>query len=344
MAELRFPVRDPSDELATDLGIVVSRAVADGQLAEIEAPIVREIGMRLILDGARTFEDALEQLEGLGAAGQRQWLDDARVACGMETIAEVERQRADAKFESAWQRLQPPGPERWSPQQTCHAPGCGAWPTGPAGNVIEVEVERWFCPRHRAGHEADMQPHEPAYVLNANAALVPSAKEAARLAKWHEERQAEEEGERLAREEHESREAAALAAVRQKYEREATISVAGVRVHPGGLSEARTHRRWSRVRTRSGWPNLESSPTRNARRSPSGRPRPGPSSRRGSSTTWRPAWVAGSTSSRRRSTFGSGYGRRGSGDSIRKDDRATTRWPVRLGVARPRHELDSELA
>jgi hypothetical protein len=56
MAELRFPVRDPGDDLATELGDVVSRAVAGGQLADTEAPVVRELGMHLILDGARTFE------------------------------------------------------------------------------------------------------------------------------------------------------------------------------------------------------------------------------------------------------------------------------------------------
>ena len=211
MAELRFPFRHPDDELATDLGDVIRQAAADGQLTDTEASIAREIRTRLVLDGARTSEDAVERLEGLGAAGQRQWLDDARQAVGLLSATDLEQRREDARFESAWQRLQPPPPPQWSPLQGCPAKGCNARPTTPSGAWQEVECEQWWCPAHRAGHEADMEPHEPAYVgISLTGKPIPSPREAARIAAWHEEHQAEEEREREAREDHDRREAEAL--------------------------------------------------------------------------------------------------------------------------------------
>ncbi len=207
MAEIRFPTSDPADELACDLDDVVNRALATDQLAEHEAPVAREIGERLIVAGCDTFADAVERLEVLGPDGRRKLLDEARVSLGMETIAEIEQRREDARFESAWQRLQPPPPPEWSPLQSC--PACGTRPVKDGGAWAEVECEQWWCFKHRAGHEADMEPHQPAYVLNANAAPVPSERERARLEACHRERQGSEERERELREEHADRQNAA---------------------------------------------------------------------------------------------------------------------------------------
>ena len=236
MAEIRFPVRDADDELATDLGDVIRQAVADGQLTDTEASIAREIRTRLVLDGARTSEDALERLERLGPAGQRQWLDEARQAVGLASASELEQAKADAKWESAWQSLQPPGPERWSEWQGCPAQGCRARPTNPSGALRPVSVNRWWCPRHEhlAG-PSDLEEYEPPVVgFGLNGRPIYSEKEKARLKAWHEEREAEEARERELREEHARRKAEALADVSERYEREATINVLGVQCHPDG--------------------------------------------------------------------------------------------------------------
>lgn len=230
MAELRFPVRDPSDQLAIEFGDVVKQAVAGGQLADTEAPVVRELGKRLLLDGCRTFEDALDRLEGLGAGGQRLWLDEARQAAGLSTATELDRRRAGARFESAFQRLQPPDPEPWRPLQRC--PECGCYPTKDGGAWREVDCSQWWCEEHRTGHEDDMKPYEPPYRVSGTGRLIPSERERKRIEAWHRERQEEEERERGAREEHERREYEAIAKVRDQYERTATISVLGHRVHP----------------------------------------------------------------------------------------------------------------
>ena len=238
MAELRFPVRDPDDELAVNLHDVVRGAVANGQLTDTEAPVVREIGRRLILDGVQTFGEVLERLEGLGAAGQRQWLDEAHIARGMSSPTEVEQRRADFVFEGALARTWPPPPPSWDEMQVCPAQGCNARPTKDGGAWAPTDRVRWHCPAHEGlAAEGDMEPYEPPYTgfFTANGVPIPSEREKARIARWHEERQAEEERERELREEHDRREAEALAKVEERYDRDALISVGGIQVHPRNL-------------------------------------------------------------------------------------------------------------
>jgi hypothetical protein len=233
MAELRFPIRDPDDELATDLGDVIRQAVADGQLTDTEASIAREIRTRLVLDGARTSEDAVERLERLGPAGQRQWLDEARIACGLPSATELEQRREDALFESALARVSPPPPPEWDEMQRC--PECGRYPTENGGAWRPVSVERWWCEEHKhLAEEGDLEEHVAPYFLGVNGRLIPSEREAARIAKWHREREESEERERELREQHLEAEAQALDAVRQRHEETAVVSVAGYRVHPNG--------------------------------------------------------------------------------------------------------------
>jgi hypothetical protein len=231
VAELRFPVGDLGDDLATELGGVVKQAVADGQLADTDAPVVRELGMRLILNGARTFENALDRLEGLGAAGQRQWLDDARQSCGLPTATELERRRGEAVFARELDRLQPPGPPKWSPLQRC--PECGAYP-GEGGSWKPVTCEKWWCDEHRhLAAEGDLEEHEAPYVgFSHTGKPIPSERERARLEAWYQERRESEERERRKREEHDEAVAETIEAAKQHYIEQGEISVMGVRTKP----------------------------------------------------------------------------------------------------------------
>lgn len=236
MAELRFPVRDPEECLVNDLPEVLKQAVAAGQLDEAEVPVIRELRDRLIVDGADTFGDALTRLEALGAAGQRRWLDQARQAVGLPTATEVEKARADAKFERELERISPPPPEPWSEMQSC--PYCMAFPIDEHGRWIATDLERWHCPEHRdkAGPD-DLQKHEPAYtgLFTRGGRPIPTDKEKARIKAWNEECRQAEEDERRRREEHDRRQAEALTEVRERFDREAEVSVLGIRVHPGNV-------------------------------------------------------------------------------------------------------------
>lgn len=82
-----------------------------------------------------------------------------------------------------------------------------------------------------------MEPYEPPYTgfFTANGVPIPSEREKARIAKWHEERQAEEERERELREEHARREGEVLAKVEENYAETALVSVGGIQVHPRNL-------------------------------------------------------------------------------------------------------------
>ena len=233
MAELRFPIRDPSDELATDFGEVVRGAVADGQLTDTEASIAREIRTRLVLDGARTSADALERLEGLGAAGQRQWLDEARIACGLPSETELEQRREQRRIEARFCDHDIPGPPPWDPLQRC--PQCGTYPTKDGGAWTEVSVEKWWCPEHRdLAQPGDMEPHQPAYYIGVNGRPIPSEREKARIAAEIRKRDEPLERERQQREEHARREAEALEEVERNYQETATINILGVQCHPDG--------------------------------------------------------------------------------------------------------------
>ncbi|MGA8926074.1 MAG: hypothetical protein WB462_07615 [Solirubrobacterales bacterium] len=237
MADLRFPIRDPGDELGADFGEVVSEAVANGQLSQDEVPVIREIRRRFVIEeGVQTFGEALERLEGLGDPGRRQWLDAARVACGMESITAIEQRRADLVFEGALARTWPPPPPQWSEMQRC--PECGAYPTKAGGAWTPVTVEKWWCDEHKhLAEEGDLEEHQEPYIgFNGSGAPIMSEREAARVRKWHEEREAEEARADELREEHARQEGEALDRVQERYDREAWVSVAGQRVHPRDIT------------------------------------------------------------------------------------------------------------
>ncbi len=226
--EIRIPYYGDPD----DVVLFVASAARETMDAD-DARVVEVIAKDALQRGVLTVGQLLDEYQGLSEAERRQRFDSAREQAGLISATESDKRREDARFESGWQALQPPGPERWSPLQAC--PACGARPVKDAGAWAEVECEQWWCEEHRAGHEADMEEHQPAIVgLSQTYAPVYSEREAKRLKAWHDERQADEERERELREEHQRRESAALSEVKERYEREAEISVNGIQVHPDG--------------------------------------------------------------------------------------------------------------
>lgn len=116
----------------------------------------------------------------------------------------------------------------------CSDPDCAAIPTTPSGAWRPVSDRRWWCPdhKHRAQPGDDLPP-EPTYFLSPTGGLRlnPNSEEGKRVRREDERRREEERQRREADE----REGAALEAVRDKYEEEATISILGHRVHPGDI-------------------------------------------------------------------------------------------------------------
>lgn len=114
-----------------------------------ERAIVGEMILEAIDAGIETAGELVDSIERRPPEERRVLLDRWRERAGAPErhLARCAREkwRIDARFEAD----DIPGPPPWRPLKACHAPNCGAWPTGPAGNLIEVEVERWFCPQHR---------------------------------------------------------------------------------------------------------------------------------------------------------------------------------------------------
>ena len=228
---INIPFRDRDD-----IVLEVVRAARDADLPADEVQVVDVLARDALERGVATVGGLLDELEDLGPQRARARLDWAREACGLVSATEIDRRREQRRIDARFSDHDIPGPPSWEPLQSCHAQGCSAWPTGPAGNVIEVEVERWFCRRHRdLAQPGDMEKHQPAYYIGVNGRLIPSAREAARIAAEVRKRDEPLEQARLAREEHARREAEALAKVEERYDREEYVSVAGQRVHPRNI-------------------------------------------------------------------------------------------------------------
>ena len=164
-------------------------------------------------------------------------LDRWRERAGLPTATELDAAREQRRIDRRFEADDIPGPPRWSPLQACHAPGCSAWPTGPSGNVVEVSVERWFCPQHQdQARPGDLQEHEFPYIgYTSGGRPIPSATEKARIAAEIRKRDEPRERERQQREEQRAREYEATEAARRRWEEEGEVSVLGHKVRPGSL-------------------------------------------------------------------------------------------------------------
>jgi hypothetical protein len=216
-----------------DLVLETIRAARQQGMREDQQRVVEVLANDALGRGVTTVGGLLDELQDLSQDECRQRLDSAREKAGLVSATESDRRREDAHFDAAWDRLQPPDPERWSPLQRC--PECGRYPTkdGDDGAWMEVDCEQWHCPEHRAGHEADMQPHTPAVVgLSAGGAPIYSEREQRRRAEWVRQRQEREEREREQREEFQRREGEAIEEAKRRFADQGEISVLGVRTRP----------------------------------------------------------------------------------------------------------------
>ena len=162
-------------------------------------------------------------------------MDWAREKAGLVSATEADQNRADRHFENEMARLSPPPPPKWSPLQAC--PACGAIPADESGALIESDLEQFWCDEHKdQAAPGDLEKHVPAIIgLDGNLAPVYSERERARIAAWYAQREEEEENERRERQEDDEAKAEALAKVRERFDREGTVSVMGIEVHPGDV-------------------------------------------------------------------------------------------------------------
>jgi hypothetical protein len=226
--ELRVPYHSRSDPV-WELGLA-ARHLDD----EDEVAVVQALAMESIHAGHETVGDVLDEIERSSPAERRARLDRARTTAGLETTTALDQRRQQRRIDSAFERFDIPGPPSWSELQSCHAPGCDAYPMKGTGAIKPVSIEKWWCPEHvHMAAEGDMSEHQPAYIgVNRNGRLIPSPKEKARIAAEVEKRDEPKRRERERREEHRRREGEAIEAAKQRFADEGEISVMGVRVRP----------------------------------------------------------------------------------------------------------------
>jgi hypothetical protein len=183
--------------------------------------------------GVTSVGQLIDGFNALDQAGARARLDWARGELGLPSTAEVEKRRADAKFEAEARRLEPPPPPRWNPLQRC--PECGTFP-GEGGSWKPVNCERWWCDAHKhLAAEGDLEEHVPAIIgLTSSGAPVYSPKERRRRAEWLKKQKDDQERERRQREAHDQAVAETIEEAKQHYIDHGEISIMGVRARPDG--------------------------------------------------------------------------------------------------------------
>ena len=158
--EILLPFRDESDPiLSIDHGELATLGPGD---AEVAAHILAELSF---VDGIRTVRDAFDHLEAIGGDGRRRLLDRARLANGWPptgVVDEAERQRS-APIVSIRTTTGPMRDGDGRPVQCC--PECGAFPLDQHGAVVGSNARRWWCERHREGHEEDLKDREPDRII-----------------------------------------------------------------------------------------------------------------------------------------------------------------------------------
>jgi hypothetical protein len=200
-----------------------------------ERRIVRQVGLDLALEyGSRieTVGDMLDLIASAGPQGRRQLVDNARVALGQPTIEDEQLKARQSAINNALPMTDGQGGRITG----CSAPNCNRMPTHPSGSgaLRPVADRRWWCDDHKhlAGPD-DHLPPEPTYILGPGFRfrLNPRSEEAKRVRAEEEERRAEFEAKQRAREAEGER----LAKLRQRYEEQTTISVAGIRLRNGTI-------------------------------------------------------------------------------------------------------------
>jgi uncharacterized protein len=116
----------------------------------------------------------------------------------------------------------------------CAEPSCKSMATNSNGSLRLVVDRKWWCDTHLyLGGEHDHLPEPPTYVLSSAGGLrLNPESELGKRTRAEDESRREEERQRR---EADKREAEALRKVRERYDREATISINGHRVHPANV-------------------------------------------------------------------------------------------------------------
>jgi hypothetical protein len=162
-----------------------------------------------------TVGDLLSEIEEASPEQRRRIADLACEAAGVKTFnareAEADQERR--------RRIAPPRRDAdGRSDQICHEPGCRAQAVNPVTGAPEpVAAKVWWCPEHRAGHEADMEPWSRSYRYSEIGLLVDDDDDAVAE---RERRRSEDELERMrARREQSQAERREIAAERREYER-----------------------------------------------------------------------------------------------------------------------------
>lgn len=165
--EIKLPHRSPDDPF--DLAAIhddLAETVADPTERRVQLEVAADL---LVGNAPQTIGEALEILEQATPEARRRVLDRARGKVGLPSVSE-ERAR------------QAPPPRAFSGQQRdgqgridalCAVPECRNHEIGETTQFAKVNVRRWYCTEHRAGHEAEMLPWDgPRYGYGPSGVLV----------------------------------------------------------------------------------------------------------------------------------------------------------------------------
>lgn len=120
----------------------------------------RRVAAQLLLDSHDpTIGDLRNRIETASPEERRALLDRTREAVGLPTSKVVEERQAfefhnrprPTQLRDAAGRV----------QALCSEPGCPRFEPGPLGpgSFKWVDAKRWWCEKHRAGHESDLEPY-----------------------------------------------------------------------------------------------------------------------------------------------------------------------------------------
>jgi hypothetical protein len=185
--ELRLPYRDRDQPLDDPDVLALPQALEDRDQ--------RAIATRLLLQametpGMETVGDLLDVVEALDEGERRLVLDRCRERAGLETATDVDDKQ---QLESLQQEIVRRGSvERDSDglaHQLCAHEGCTVEPINEkTGTPARTAAKRWWCPTHRGGHEADMQPFQFGWTFAKSGAILSGDEVAQREAEAERER------------------------------------------------------------------------------------------------------------------------------------------------------------
>lgn len=154
---LQLPYRDRSEPFnPVRVAELAAEAISDPEERRVVNALALDIHGRV--PTGSTFGSVLDTLRAADPAARRELLNHARESAGLRTI---EREEQFEAFEQA-----NANPARSSTVEArCSEPGCENAELDHQMFARRVNVRRWWCPDHRAGHEEEMIPR-PRQVFN----------------------------------------------------------------------------------------------------------------------------------------------------------------------------------